>query len=226
MTRAAKYSLAVRLWDFAVLHARQSNHKHTGENPKIAGKKGAWRRWQREKCIISLMPMVERIARDVRPMFAAHIELDDLTQAGHLGLVRAAAVFDPAKASAVGFESFAYFRVRGAIIDSQKRRAYREEANVSLQALRSEDGWLPPALDRDPGPLPDHMVECEQIRGMLTAALDELPDVERRVLRAQLAGEPVRAVARAVGMSPTWTRAKLAEARAKVETRFWEEGAI
>jgi RNA polymerase sigma factor (sigma-70 family) len=219
-------SLGVRLWDYSVLSARQQNQHVTRKTLSIAGQRGAWRRWRREREILALMPMVERLARDVRWMFAPHLELSDLTQAGALGLVRAANAFEPAKASKAGFESYAYFRVRGAIIDSQKRRAYREEANVSLQALRSEDGWLPPALDTDRAPLPDDVVEREQIRGMLAAALDDLPEIERRVLRAQLAGEPVRAVARSVGMSPTWTRARLAEARAKVETRFWEAGAI
>ena len=155
------------------------------------------------------MPMVERVARDVRWMFAPHLELDDLTQAGNLGLVRAANAYEPAKASRNGFEPYAYFRVRGAIIDSQKRRAYREEANVSLQALVREDGWLPPSLDRDPRPLPSEVAERDQISRILAAALDELPEIEGRVLRAQLEGQPVRAVARAVGMSPTWTRQKV-----------------
>ena len=116
--------------------------------------------------------------------------------------------------------------MRGAIIDSQKRRAYREEANVSLQALVREDGWSPPSLDRDPRPLPSEVAERDQISRILAAALDELPEIEGRVLRAQLEGQPVRAVARAVGMSPTWTRQKLSEARAKVEAQFYEDGAV
>lgn len=172
------------------------------------------------------MPMVERVARDVRWMFAPHLELCDLTQAGNLGLVKAAAAFEPAKAGKAGFESYAYWRVRGAIVDSQKRRVYREEAHVSLQSLVREDGWLPPSLDTDRSPLPDARAESDQISRLLFEALDELPEIEQRVLRAQLDGQPVRAVARTVGMSPTWTRGKLAEARALVESRFWEEGAI
>lgn len=225
MALAAR-SLGVRLWDYAVWHTRQLNHRVTRNTLSIAGKRGAWRRWHREREIVALMPMVERVARDVRWMFAPHLELDDLTQAGNLGLVRAANAYEPAKASRNGFEPYAYFRVRGAIIDSQKRRAYREEANVSLQALVREDGWLPPSLDRDPRPLPSEVAERDQISRILAAALDELPEIEGRVLRAQLEGQPVRAVARAVGMSPTWTRQKLSEARAKVEAQFYEDGAV
>jgi RNA polymerase sigma factor (sigma-70 family) len=216
MPNKAARSLGARLWDCAVLSARHLNQQHTRKTLSIIGKRGAWRRWRREREILALMPMVDRIARDVRWMFAPHLELSDLTQAGNLGLVRAANAFEPAKAGSAGFESYAYFRVRGAIIDAHKRRAYREEANISLQAFGKDDGWLPPALDTDPRPLPDAIAARDQIRRRLQEAVDDLPEIEGRVLRAQLDGQPVRAVAHEIGMSPAWTRTKLAEAKALV----------
>jgi DNA-directed RNA polymerase specialized sigma subunit len=55
--------------------------------------------------------------------------------------MKAAAAYDPALGH---FEHFAYFRIRGAVIDSQRRQAYKEEANESLQALADPaDRWLP-----------------------------------------------------------------------------------
>ena len=172
------------------------------------------------------MPMVERIARDLSSMFARHVELEDLMQAGHLGLVRAAEAYDPAKASSVGFESFAYFKIRGSIIDANKRRAYREEANVSLQAIAASDGWLPARLDTDSAPLADAQLADEEIRRTLAHALTSLSDDEQRVLRAHLEGLSLTGTARLLNKGPTWTRTKLGEARAKVEAQFWEEGAI
>ena len=161
--------------------------------------------------------MVERVARDVRWMFAAHLDLRDLTQAGTIGLMKAANAFQPARASKNGFEAYAYFRVRGAIVDSQKRRTYREECNVSLQGIADlHDGWLPPSLDTDSTPGAYEQAERNEIHRLLADAITALPDVERRVLRGQLAGQPLAVTAKAVGRSITWTRQKLAEARTMV----------
>jgi RNA polymerase sigma factor (sigma-70 family) len=83
---------------------------------------------------------LRRLAREVRRMFAPHIDVRDLQQAGALGLMKAAQGYDPALGR---FEPYAYFRIRGAMIDSQKRRAYRNEACVSLQAMYEANGnWL------------------------------------------------------------------------------------
>ncbi len=159
--------------------------------------------------------MVERVARDVRWMFSPTIDVRDLAQAGAIGLCKAAASFEPARAGAAGFDSYAWFRVRGAIIDSQKRRAYREEQNDSLERRVSRDDGLTTWLDvlPDTKPLPDVDAERNQIHAMLWAAIDALPEIERRVLRAQLDGQSLAMTAREVGRSVTWTRAKLAEAR-------------
>jgi RNA polymerase sigma factor (sigma-70 family) len=175
---------------------------------------GAWRRWQRENQVIDLLPMVDRIARNVKWMFAPYLDFRDLTQAGSVGLVHAANSYHPAKGA---FEPYAWFRVRGAIIDSQKRRVYREESNVSLQGMaEAHDGWLPPALDTDPAPLADEIAEREEIHRMLTDAIAGLPDLEQRVLRGHLDGESLAVTAKQMGRSLTWTRAKLAEAREQV----------
>lgn len=171
-----------------------------------------------------MLPMVDRVAKDLRWMFARHLDLRDLTQAGTVGLVKAANAFEPGKASTAGFEPFAYFRVRGAIIDSQKRRTYREEANVSLQALASaHDGWLPPSLDTDGAPLPDELAEDAEIRRKLENAIQSLPKTEQTVLRSKLAGHPLATTARAVGRSMTWTRAKLQEAETMVSKKMRNE---
>ena len=158
--------------------------------------------------------MVERVAKNVRRMFAPHLELGDLIQAGRVGLVAASNTYDPAKGN---FEPYAYFRVRGAIIDSQKRRVYREERNVSLHAIaEARGGWLPPALDTDAKPLPDTDIAAEQIRRLLWRAIGNLPDIERQVMEFHLAGVSLTETARRTGLSLMGTRAKFAGARALV----------
>lgn len=205
------------MWDSYVLQLRQRAYRVTTETLSIAGKRGAWRRWRREKAILALLPMVERVARDIRWMFAPSIDLRDLTQAGTVGLVKAANAFEPARASKAGFDSYAWFRVRGAIIDSQKRRAYREEQNDSLdRRVGDDDARTLIDVTADTAPLADEMAQREQIHQMLQDAIADLPRMERRVLRGQLAGQTLALTASQVGRSVTWTRAMLAQARSMV----------
>lgn len=205
------------LWDSYVNQVRQRNDDLRRRRLSAAGRLGAWRRWKREQKILELLPMVERISKNVRWMFAPHLDFRDLTQAGSVGLVNAANSYHPAKGE---FEPYAWFRVRGAIIDSQKRRVYREESNVSLQAIEAaNDGWLPPALDIDRAPLADAIAEREEIHRILAAAIAGLPTLEQRVLRGHLDGQSLAATAHSMGRSLTWTRAKLAEAREQVTVR-------
>lgn len=212
------------MWDCYILFERASAQAVTRKTLSDAGRHGAWKRWKREQAMLDLQPMVARVAREVRWMFSPTIDVRDLAQAGNVGLVKAANAFRPAKASKDGFEPYAYFRVRGAIIDSQKRRTYREERNISLDAVaEAHDGWLPPALDTSPGASAYDQAERHEIHRHLNDAIQLLPDLERRVLRGQLAGQPLAVTALQVGRSITWTRAKLAEARAMVGVTVRDE---
>jgi len=62
-----------------------------------------------------MLPLVKRIALKIRERLPAHVEVDDLTANGVLGLVDAVAKFDASKR--VKLESYARHRVRGAILD-------------------------------------------------------------------------------------------------------------
>ena len=70
----------------------------------------------REALILDHLAIVRHVARKVQSTLPAHVELDELVAAGTLGLVDAAAKFDPR--TGVQFGSYAQFRVRGAILDS------------------------------------------------------------------------------------------------------------
>jgi RNA polymerase sigma factor (sigma-70 family) len=157
------------------------------------------------------MPEVRRIARRVSKLFTHQIDLEELVQAGYVGLVSASNTYDPKAGS---FPAYSYFRVRGAMIDSQKRKPFREQQNRSLSEMAdAHDGWLPPSVDTDSGPLPSEIFERKQIEQLLRDAIAALPDLERQVLRANLEGQSLAATAAELGRSLTWTRAKLAEAR-------------
>lgn len=146
------------------------------------------------------MPTVEAIARKEKPKFARHIDLGDLIGAGHVGLMQAAERYSPA--SGKNFSAFAWFRIRGAIIDSQKRRTYREEQNDSLERIAERhEGWLPPELDKDQSALPDERAAQAQISERMDAAVESMSPRDKKILLARLAGEPRATTARKLGIS-------------------------
>lgn len=164
---------------------------------------------RREQLVLKHMPMVTRIAKQVwRTM--THITVEELISDGYLGLVKAAHRYQP---GAGEFEHFAYFLVRGAMVDAHKRRAYRDETHDSLDAIHERLGFLPARLDRSAGPLPDELAWRREERRLLAAAVDELPADEKRVILAALGGTPLCEIAAECERSVAWARTKLAGAR-------------
>lgn len=160
------------------------------------------------------MPLVERLAQEVRPMFARHIPLEDLVHAGVLGAIKAVDRYDPGKGQKL--EAYAWFVIRGAIIDAHKRRAYREEQHVSIDAVRERIGCEPSSWLRDRGPLPDELADKAQRAATVQMLIAELPDHEAQLMRLVMDGSSVNQAAVAVGRSSAWGRAKLAEARDRI----------
>lgn len=64
-------------------------------------------------------PLVKRIALHLRARLPDSVELDDLIQSGMIGLLEAAASFD--HGAGASFETFAGFRIRGAMLDELRR---------------------------------------------------------------------------------------------------------
>ena len=67
------------------------------------------------------LPLVDHITRRVTASFPRHVEREELLRAGVLGLVEAAARFDPSKGR---FANFAGRRIEGAILDEVRRRSW------------------------------------------------------------------------------------------------------
>jgi RNA polymerase sigma factor (sigma-70 family) len=171
-----------------------------------------------ERLVVANLAMVDRIARTVARKFASWIPMEDFVQAGRVGLVEAARRY-PGPTD--GFERYAYRRVRGAMIDAHKRRAYREELHESLDEIldaaknaKSRDTagrqqWL-----RDPRPLPlEDLAQRERRMTLFIAARRRLPDAELQVFMATMHGMDVPEIALKSGRSVAWVRAKLVEVR-------------
>lgn len=73
-----------------------------------------------EELVISVMPMVRGVARDIAQRMP--VEVDELIADGYLGAVKAARAFDPKRGWE--FSTYAKHRVRGEILDGLRRMDY------------------------------------------------------------------------------------------------------
>lgn len=84
----------------------------------------------KEECLKDYAPLVKRIAHHMMLKLPGSVEVDDLIQAGMMGLLDAASRYDELRGAQ--FETYAAQRIRGAMLDE----------------LRGAD-WLPRSLRRD-----------------------------------------------------------------------------
>jgi RNA polymerase sigma factor for flagellar operon FliA len=86
-------------------------------------------------------PFVASIAHKLRASIDYQGDLDDLLAAGMEGLIGARARFDASRG--VKFNTFAYYRVRGAMLDQVRKMAYLPAKTHRLvKAAEAGDGFL------------------------------------------------------------------------------------
>ncbi len=73
------------------------------------------RKDRQDKLIVEYLPMVHKIVSNVAAYVKPPLSREDLVSAGTIGLVKAARDFDPSRDAE--FKTYAYIRVRGAVID-------------------------------------------------------------------------------------------------------------
>src|SRR5580658_7788213 len=88
-------------------------------------------RARRVRLILDNMPMARKVAKQVARKFAPHLCPHDFEQAAFLGLCEAARRCTRVSS----FPQYAYFRVRGAVVDAHRRKQYREDLNQSLEGM-------------------------------------------------------------------------------------------
>lgn len=100
----------------------------------------------RDELAVKLLPLVRRVAFEMREKLPQHVEVDDLAGAGILGLLDAVSKFDARKH--VKIETYARHRIRGAILDSLRdmdtasrdMRRKNKNAEKAFQQLQSRFG--------------------------------------------------------------------------------------
>lgn len=119
--------------------------------------------------------LVKSIAHKIKAQLDLNCQLDDLIASGYEGLVEAKQRFDPSRG--VQFNTFAYYRVRGAILDGVRKMAYLPRRMHShLKAAMATDLITEDAADarsQTPEQRQDAQATVEQmhtILGRLTTA--------------------------------------------------------
>jgi len=81
-----------------------------------------------EDLILRYLPLVHRIVSQVVSYLKPPLSREDLVSAGTIGLIKAAHDFDPTKDAE--FKTYAFIRIRGAIIDEMRQWSFAPPATV------------------------------------------------------------------------------------------------
>jgi RNA polymerase sigma factor for flagellar operon FliA len=103
----------------------------------------------RNACVREHSPLVRRIALQLAPKLPASVELDDMIQAGLIGLMDAASRWKPTEGTQ--FETYASQRIRGAMLDELRERDWLSRgARKSMRDLEAAVNRLQQRHQRQP----------------------------------------------------------------------------
>ena len=151
------------------------------------------------------------------------VAYDDIAQEARLGLVRAAAAFDPTRG--IPFGSFAA-RIIINQLNSNYRKALKRtvregiSANESLSTSEDEGTSL---LEQTPAQQLRQRPDTDGLRTLRTL-VDKLPEREKTILRAIAEGKDLRTIGRELGMSHEGARKAGAKAANWLKQRLTEAG--
>ncbi len=148
----------------------------------------SWEGMSRDDVIIKYAPMVKYVASRISMKLPQSVDLDDLIQVGVMGLIDAVAKFDPNRG--IKFQTYAEFRVRGAILDELRSmdwvpRAVRQVAShiqTVYQQLEGEFGR--PAEDAEVAErlqisLNEFYQQLDSVRGISILSFEDIrPSLE------------------------------------------------
>ena len=105
---------------------------------------------ERARLVETHLDVARRAAAMIYPRVKQHVEFDELVALGNAGLAEAAQRFDPARGAS--FNTFAWYRVQGSIIDGlRKATNLPRRAWAKLVALRAASEYLEHRAERDAG---------------------------------------------------------------------------
>jgi len=172
---------------------------------------------EHDAMVLEHQGLVRAIAWRIHRKLAGKVDLDDLVAYGQLGLLEAIAAFDSTRN--LKFTTYAWHRIRGAILDGLGRMTWFARADFERGGYESGAGQAPavaesrrPARnefdaaampDREPGAA-ERAMRLELI-AFLADLVATLPDKEAALLRATFyEGRTLTEAARRIGISTAW----------------------
>jgi RNA polymerase sigma factor (sigma-70 family) len=155
--------------------------------------------WKRDALICDQLPLVDQLAKAARRRLPRQFELEDLIEAGRLGLVRAATRYRPKTHSGTPFAAFARPAVWGAIRSSVRDAWSDGSGGRGLRPLLER-------LDAIPEPVAaadaEDALDARRTSESITRALAALPAAEKGVLQLvySAAAPTIRAAAAQLGI--------------------------
>ncbi len=134
----------------------------------------------RNTLVMQELSQVYYIASRIRERLPQHVELEDLVNAGVIGLLEASRSYDSGKNP--NFSGFAKFRIRGAIIDSLR------ESDWGSRSIRRRGREVGEVTARLEGRLGRHPVESE-IAAEMEVEIDYLRGIMAQIDGLQLVGQ-------------------------------------
>lgn len=133
--------------------------------------------------------LVGCITKTIHARLPGSVERDDVEQAGRMGLIEAALKFDAQAYPNTLFQTYARWRINGAIRDylrsldmasKEQRKKIAEGETSEIVALRIEDMHREP---RVPGPTPEELSIAAQITAQISTLIDSLGGRRRTIVR-------------------------------------------
>jgi RNA polymerase sigma factor for flagellar operon FliA len=103
-----------------------------------------------EQYVVQYAPLVKRIAHHLAAKLPPSVQVDDLIQAGLIGLLDAVSHYDAAQGAQ--FETYASQRIRGAMLDELREADWApRSARKSMRSIEAAVSKLEQQLGRPPG---------------------------------------------------------------------------
>lgn len=163
----------------------------------------------RDALVVEHMYLVPPIAARIKRGVPDGFDLDDLEGAGYYGLLRAATRFRPKRHGGTPFKAFATPAIRGAILDSIRRKAWEEGTRVSVELADVPDLGTMPSLDTD--------IDEQLLHLKLVGAIALLPADQRGAIEGFCLEQSAATIGAALGLAE-W-RVEREHADAIVELR-------
>lgn len=139
---------------------------------------------ERNELAMRELPQVYYVAARIGERLPRHVDLQDLVQAGVIGLLEACRTFDSEKDAQ--FSTFAKFRIRGAILDSLRKLDW---GSRSVRRKGREIGAAIAKLESSLG----HQPTEEEIAAEMKISLDELHGLTAQLDGLYLVGQQIDA---------------------------------